>query len=66
MRVVITVYCSVESRKDREIRETSLKNGIPFTEISHIYYKTLVLVAILLFLKSILNTHFKSIVKFTR
>lgn len=59
MRVVITVYCSEEDRKDREIGETPLKNGILFTEISSAYYKQLILVSSLLLLKIILNIQFK-------
>ena len=53
MRVAITVYCSEEGRKEREIGETPLKNGIFFTEVSNVCYKILILVAFLLFLKSI-------------
>lgn len=66
MRVVITVYCFEEGRKEREIGETPLKNGILFTEISNVSYKILILVAFLLFLKSVLHIQFKNTVQLTR
>lgn len=38
MRLVITFYGSAENRKDRDIGEIPLKNGMLFTEIPNTYY----------------------------